>query len=69
MSLRSDRKKPSACRKGKPYTNLIATAVSIATSENRRSAPGDFDGFGRHASIASGDNQKVTSPRWTSARS
>ena len=63
MSVRTDRKKPSAWRSGSRKINLIAMAVSIARSENRRGAPGRFDGSGRHASIASGDSQKVRSPR------
>ena len=69
MSVKSERKKPSACRNSRPSTSRIATAVSIAKSENRRGAPGRCDGSGRHAFTASGESQSVTSPRWTSARS
>ena len=66
---RTDRKKPSAWRKGNRKTSRSVNAVSIARSENRCCPPGRPDRDGRHASLASAESQSVTSPRCTSARS
>ena len=60
---------PSVWRKGKPKTSRRINAVSIATSENRFCPPGRPEGDGRHASVAAAESHRVTSPRWTSARS
>ena len=52
---------------------VIATrtvdAVMIDTSENFLGPPGRPDGAGLHASIASAESQRVTSPRRTRVRS
>ena len=64
---KTDRKKPSAWRKGTRKTRRRVTAVSIAQSENVFGAPGRPDGDGRHASVASAESHSVTSPRWTKA--
>ena len=66
---KTDRKKPSAWRKGTRKTRRSVNAVSIAQSENVFGAPGRPDGDGRHASVASAERHRVTSPRWTKARS
>ena len=63
----TDRKKPSAWRKGNRKTRRSVNAVSIAQSENVFGAPGRPDGAGRHASVASAESHSVTSPRWTKA--
>ena len=44
-------------------------AVSIATSEKRCCPPGRLGGDGRHASVASAESHRVTSPRRTGTRS
>ena len=64
---KTDRKKPSAWRKGTRKTRRSVNAVSIAQSENVFGAPGRPDGAGRHASVASAESHSVTSPRWTKA--
>ncbi len=64
---KTDRKKPSAWRKGNRKTRRSVNAVSIAQSENVFGAPGRPDGDGRHASVASAESHSVTSPRWTKA--
>ena len=64
---KTDRKKPSAWRKGTRKTRRSVNAVSIAQSENFFGAPGRPDGDGRHASVASAESHSVTSPRWTEA--
>ena len=64
---KTDRKKPSAWRKGIRKTRRSVNAVSIAQSENVFGAPGRPDGDGRHASVASAESHSVTSPRWTKA--
>ena len=64
---KTDRKKPSAWRKGSRKTRRSVNAVSIAQSENVFGAPGRPDGDGRHASVASAESHSVTSPRWTKA--
>ena len=64
---KTDRKKPSAWRKGNRKTRRSVNAVSIAQSENFFGAPGRPDGDGRHASVASAESHSVTSPRWTKA--
>ena len=64
---KTDRKKPSAWRKGTRKTRRSVNAVSIAQSENVFGAPGRPDGDGRHASGASAESHSVTSPRWTKA--
>ena len=64
---KTDRKKPSAWRKGTRKTRRSVNAVSIAQSENVFGAPGRPDGDGRHASVASAESHSVTSPRWTKA--
>ena len=65
---KTDRKKPSAWRKGNRKTRRsVNNAVSIAQSENVFGAPGRPDGDGRHASVASAESHSVTSPRWTKA--
>ena len=64
---KTDRKKPSAWRKGTRKTRRSVNAVSIAQSENVFGAPGRPDGDGRHASVASAERHSVTSPRWTNA--
>ena len=64
---KTDRKKPSAWRKGNRKTRRSVNAVSIAQSENVFGAPGRPDGDGRHASVASAESHRVTSPRWTKA--
>ena len=64
---KTDRKKPSAWRKGTKKTRRSVNAVSIAQSENVFGAPGRPDGDGRHASVASAESPSVTSPRWTKA--
>ena len=64
---KTDRKKPSAWRKGTRKTRRSVNAVSIAQSENVFGAPGRPDGDGRHASVASAESHSVTSPRWTTA--
>ena len=64
---KTDRKKPSAWRKGNRKTRRSVNAVSIAQSENCFGAPGRPDGDGRHASVASAESHSVTSPRWTKA--
>ena len=64
---KTDRKKPSAWRKGTRKTRRSVNAVSIAQSENFFGAPGRPDGDGRHASVASAESHSVTSPRWTKA--
>ena len=64
---KTDRKKPSAWRKGNRKTRRSVNAVSIAQSENVFGAPGRPDGDGRHASVASAESPSVTSPRWTKA--
>ena len=51
---KTDRKKPSAWRKGTRKTRRSVNAVSIAQSENVFGAPGRPDGDGRHASVAVG---------------
>ena len=67
LNDKTDRKKPSAWRKGTRKTRRSVTAVSIAQSENVFGAPGRPDGAGRHASVASAESHSVTSPRWTTA--
>ena len=52
---KTDRKKPSAWRKGTRKTRRSVNAVSIAQSENVFGAPGRPDGDGRHASVASAE--------------
>ena len=69
IKARTDRTNPSVWRKGKPKTSRRINAVSIATSENRFCPPGRPEGDGRHASVAAAESHRVTSPRWTSARS
>ena len=64
---KTDRKKPSAWRKGNRKTRRSVNAVSIAQSEHFFGAPGRPDGDGRHASVASAESHSVTSPRWTQA--
>ena len=64
---KTDRKKPSAWRKGNRKTRRSVNAVSIAQSEIVFGAPGRPDGDGRHASVASAESHSVTSPRWTKA--
>ena len=64
---KTDRKKPSAWRKGNRKTRRSVNAVSIAQSENVFGAPGRPAGDGRHASVASAESHSVTSPRWTKA--
>ena len=64
---KTDRKKPSAWRKGTRKTRRSVNAVSVAQSENVFGAPGRPDGDGRHASVASAESHSVTSPRWTKA--
>ena len=64
---KTDRKKPSAWRKGNRKTRRSVNAVSIAQFENVFGAPGRPDGDGRHASVASAESHRVTSPRWTKA--
>ena len=64
---KTDRKKPSAWRKGNRKTRRSVNAVSIAQSENVFGAPGRPDGDRRHASVASAESHSVTSPRWTKA--
>ena len=64
---KTDRKKPSAWRKGTRKTRRSVNAVSIAQSENVFGAPGRPDGDRRHASVASAESHSVTSPRWTKA--
>ena len=64
---KTDRKKPSAWRKGNRKTRRSVNAVSIAQSENFFGAPGRPDGDGCHASVASAESHSVTSPRWTKA--
>ena len=66
---RTDRTNPSVWRKGKLKTSRRTNAVSIVTSENRFCPPGRPEGDGRHASVASAESHRVTSPHWTSARS
>ena len=51
---KTDRKKPSAWRKGNRKTRRSVNAVSIAQSENVFGAPGRPDGDGRHASVGVG---------------
>ena len=67
INAKTDRKKPSAWRKGNRKTRRSVNAVSIAQSENFFGAPGRPDGDGRHASVASAESHSVTSPRWTKA--
>ena len=67
INAKTDRKKPSAWRKGNRKTRRSVNAVSIAQSENVFGAPGRPDGDGRHASVASAESHSVTSPRWTKA--
>ena len=67
LNAKTDRKKPSAWRKGTRKTRRSVNAVSIAQSENVFGAPGRPDGDGRHASVASAESHSVTSPRWTKA--
>ena len=67
INTRTDRKKPSAWRKGNRKTRRSVNAVSIAQSENFFGAPGRPDGDGRHAAVASAESHSVTSPRWTKA--
>ncbi len=69
IKARTDRTNPAVWRKGKPKTSRRINAVSIATSENRVCPPGRPEGDGRHASVAAAESHRVTSPRWTSARS
>ena len=69
IKARTDRTNPSVWRKGKPKTSRRTNAVSIATSEHRFCPPGRPEGDGRHASVASAESHRVTSPHWTSARS
>ena len=64
---KTDRKKPSAWRKGNRKTRRSVRAVSIAQSENFIGAPGRPDGDGRQASAASAESHSVTSPRSTNA--
>ena len=64
---KTDRKKPSAWRKGTRKTRRSVNAVSTAQSENVFGAPGRPAGDGRHASVASAESHSVTSPRWTKA--
>ncbi len=69
IKARTDRTNPSVWRKGKLKTSRRTNAVSIVTSENRFCPPGRPEGDGRHASVASAESHRVTSPHWTSARS
>ena len=66
---KSPRKKPSACRSGRWKINRSVKAVSIATSEYRRCPPRVPPRRGSQPTMASGANQRVTSPRRRSARS
>ena len=63
----TDRKKPSVWRNGNLKTNRSINAVMMDTSENFLGPPGRPDGAGLHASIASAESHRVTSPRRTSA--
>jgi len=69
MIPKIDARNPSVCRRGRWKRRRSVNEVSIARLEYFGCPPRVPTCAGFQVAMASRDNHKVTSPRWTSARS